>query len=215
MVGAPDMSAAMRDRVAATAPGWTLRTPDTTAVELQRVTASYGDPAPAALGGARATESAVRARMPPSRVIHIAAPFRMNSASPLFSSVLVAPDPAATGTVVADNDAALEAREVVNLDLRATAVVVSDGAAASMRDGAAASEAVQWAWRAAGVPSLVLPRWTVDGGAPAELLGELHRRLHAGESPANALQAARALLRAREETRAPYFWAGWIVIGPR
>ncbi len=211
-VGAPALPSSIRDRVAATAPGWTLRTPEVTEAELQHVTEPYTDPPAATLAGASATESALRAQAPAARTVHIAAPFRMNSASPLFSTVLLAGDDTAADRA-SENDGALEAREVMNLDLRARTVVMSDGAAASMRDGAAAAEAVQWSWRAAGVPSIVLARWPTDGEASAALLGALHEHLHAGDAPAAALQAARAALRAREETRAPYFWAGWIVIG--
>jgi CHAT domain-containing protein len=101
----------------------------------------------------------------------------------------------------------------MNLDLHARVVVMSDGAAASMRDGAAAAETVGWAWRAAGVPSLVMPRWTGDATASTALLGEFHQRVRAGDDPGRALQAARAAIRANEETRAPYFWAAWMVIG--
>ena len=212
-IGAPGLPGAVRDRVAATAPGWNLRSPEQTDAELRRVAGPYTEPAAVLLAATAATEPALRAQAPNAGSIHIAAPFRMNSASPLFSRVLLATDPT-TVERVSENDGMLESREVMNLDLHARAVVLSDGAAASMRDGAAAAETVQWSWRAAGVPSLVLARWTADGDAPAELLGALHAQLHAGASPARALQDAGAAMRAREATRAPYYWAGWMVIGP-
>jgi CHAT domain-containing protein len=90
---------------------------------------------------------------------------------------------------------------------------LSDGAATSMRDAAAAADTVGWAWRAAGVPSIVMTRWAGDEAVGAAMLGDFHTRLKAGELPDAALQGARAALRAREETRAPYFWAGWMIIG--
>jgi CHAT domain-containing protein len=45
------------------------------------------------------------------------------------------------------------------------------------------------------------------------LLKELYARLKAGDVPEVALQSARATVRAGEDTRAPYFWAGWMVVG--
>ena len=101
----------------------------------------------------------------------------------------------------------------MNLSMRAAVAVFSDGAATSMRDSAPAADTIRWAWRAAGVPSIVMSRWAGDDAAAAAMLAEFYKRLTAGEAPAAALQGARAVLRAREDTRPPYFWAGWMVIG--
>jgi hypothetical protein len=101
----------------------------------------------------------------------------------------------------------------MNLTLRAAVAVFSDGAATSMRDSAPAAETIRWAWRAAGVPSIVISRWAGDDAAAAALLAEFYTRLTAGAAPDAALQGARAAVRAREDTRAPYFWAGWMAIG--
>ena len=140
------------------------------------------------LAGAAATEAALREHLPQADAIHLGAPFRVNGASPLFSPVLLAPDPA--------NDGALEAREVMNLDLHASVAVLADGASMTMRDAADEVGAVGWAWRAAGVPAIVLPRWAGDDAASTTLLATLHERLRAGDAPDIALQAARAKVRA-------------------
>jgi CHAT domain-containing protein len=221
VVGSPDLPAATRTRVSATAPGWTLRSPDGADAEIRAVGVPFSEPAATVLSGAAATEAAVRAQAPAASALHLAGPFRVNSASPLFSPVLLAVEPAprADGAAAApvapaaENDGVLETREIMNLDLRSAVAVLSDGAAMSMRDSAPAADTVRWAWRAAGVPSIVMPRWAADGAAAAAMLAEFYKRLKAGETPENALQGARTTLRAREETRAPYFWAGWMVIG--
>jgi CHAT domain-containing protein len=143
-------------------------------------------------------------------VLHMAAPFRINAASPLFSPALLASttprqdDPA--------DDGVLETREIMNLTVPAATVVLSDGGAAAMRDGQAATGAIEWAWLAAGAGSLVLGRWSAEDAAP-ELLAEFHRRLVAGDAPADALRAARTKVRARAEWAAPYYWAGWMAVG--
>jgi CHAT domain-containing protein len=60
---------------------------------------------------------------------------------------------------------------------------------------------------------LVLPRWAVDHPAATQLLSIFHARLRAGDSPNVALRTAAATLRKRDETGAPFYWAGWLLIG--
>jgi CHAT domain-containing protein len=101
----------------------------------------------------------------------------------------------------------------MNLRLRARAAVFTDGMAMSMRNAAAATPTLQWIWLAAGVHALVLPRWMGDEPASEALLAELHARLKAGDAPADALQAARMKVRNAGATAAPFYWAGWMLVG--
>ena len=117
----------------------------------------------------------------------------------------LSPDPA--------NDGALEAREIMRLDLDATIAVLSDGATMTMRAAADEVGAVAWAWRAAGVPSLVLPRWAADVVVSTELLVAFLARLRAGDTPDVALQAARSPIRSRPKTSAPFYWASFMLVG--
>jgi CHAT domain-containing protein len=212
-VGFPALTAGDRESVAATAPTWTLRPPDAAEGELRAIAARFSDPPDARLSGAAATEAAFRDRAPSASVLHLAAPFRVNGASALFSPLLLSKDETPAADRTAANDGLLQARELMNLDLMAGVAVLSDGAAISTRDAAPAVATVQWAWHAAGVPSLVLARWTADEAASAVLLAELHARLRSGDPPETALQGAQRLLRAAGHTSAPYFWAGWEVVG--
>ena len=218
-VGSPELPAATRERVNTTAPGWTLRVPEAAEAEMRAVSVTFSEPSASVLSGAAATEPAVRAQAGTASALHLAAPFRMNGASPLFSPILLAVEPAppvegsARIAQTAENDGLLETREIMNLTLRAAVAVFSDGAATSMRDSAAAADTIGWAWRAAGVPSIVMSRWAGDDAAASAMLAEFYKGLKAGDTPDAALQGARAVVRAREETRAPYFWAGWMVIG--
>jgi len=178
--------------------------------------------------GSAATERAVREALPRAGRLHIAAPFRINAASPLFSSIVLAdpmpvaepaptpetagPRPPRPASDTAD-DGALELREVMNVSSGARVGVLSDGAATSMRDSAPATPVLEWAWLAAGIPSLVIPRWSVPPPSRDRVMTELHKRLQAGESPAAALAAAQRLLRSTPETAAPIHWAAWMVVG--
>ena len=60
------------------------------------------------------------------------------------------------GSASSDTDAVLDAREVMNLDLQARLAVLADGAAMAMRDASDDTAVVQWAWRGAGVPAVML-----------------------------------------------------------
>ncbi len=210
-VGAPELSAVVRDRLKATAPTWTLRAPETATREIKAATVPYEESDLTVQLAAAATEEAWRAEAARAALLHIAAPFRTNSASPLFSPVLLTtpatdrPDTAADGV--------LEAREIMNLRLLARGAVLTDGMTMSMRNAAAATPTLQWAWLAAGVPAVVLPRWMTDEAAGEALVAELHARLKAGDAPADALRAARMKIRNNEATAAPFYWAGWMVVG--
>ena len=212
-VAAPEIASSTRDRLQATAPGWTLRSNETADGEMQAIAAVFNDSPATTLTGSSATEAAFRDRAGTAAIIHVAAPFRMNGASPLFSSILLTPEAAATD-LPPEKDGLLEAREVMNLDLHAALTLFSDGGSASMRGGASAAGVVGWAWRAAGIPTIVLPRWTTDDPLTAETLQAIYGGVTAGgESPAFAVRAAATQIRSAEATRAPYYWAIWQVVG--
>jgi tetratricopeptide (TPR) repeat protein len=212
-VATPETPPSVRDRLQATAPGWSLRPADAADAEIQAIAPVFDDVPAKVLTGSSATESTFRDLAGTAAIIHIAAPFRMNGASPLFSSILLTPE-SGEGAPLPDKDGALEAREVMNLDLHGALAVFSDGGSASMRGAASAADVVGWAWRAAGIRAVVLPRWTSDDRTSATLLNALYARLTGGEaSPEVAVRSAAAEIRAAEATRAPYYWAAWQVVG--
>jgi CHAT domain-containing protein len=212
IVGSPELPPSARDRLNVTSPGWTLPDTDAASAEARTIAGLFEESAVTQLAGASATEAALRGQGAGASLIHAAAPFRMNGASPLFSPLLLTADPAAA-SLPADNDGVLELREVMNLELRARVVVFSDGGTASLRGAAPAAEFVRWAWRAAGVPAVVLSRWRTEPAESMRLLKELYVRLKDGSTPEIALEGARAAVRAAADTRAPYFWAGWMAVG--
>ncbi len=208
-VSAPTLAAEVAERFEQIAPGWTLRAGEGADREVASALKPYDEGDRLVLKESAATESAVVAQAGDTAVLHIAAPFRINGASPLFSPILLAGGSAPTP----NDNGALEAREVMNLSLHSRAVILSDAAATSMRDGAAAADVVQWAWLAAGVPSTVMVRWTADSAASDALLAQFHRRLVSGAEVGAALQGARAAIRKHPKWADPYYWAGWMVLG--
>ena len=208
-VASPELTPASTERMIATAPGWPLRIDASPVTEARSVAAALEAPDDAVVTGSSATETMFRERAPSASMLHISAPFRVNSASPLFSPILLAGD----ATAAPDRDGLMEARELFDLDLPAQFAVFTDGAALSMRAAAPAAAVVGWAWRAAGVPAIIIPRWPSDPSATATLMEEFYRQVKAGAAIDEALQRARAAVRAKEDMRAPVFWAGWMLLG--
>ena len=225
-IGAPDLAPLRSAQLKLVAPGWALRTSATADAEIQAAAAAYPPQDATVLSGAAATEAAFR-DLRDSPMIHVAAPFRINAASPLFSRIVLSegaavPDggteqqaPAPALPRRPQDDGSLELREIVNLEFGAAAVVFSDGAATSMRDGAAAADVVQWGWLAAGVRTLLIARWPAPPAAGSRLLAEFHKQLQDGVGPAAALRAAQQVLRRDPATAAPLHWAGWMLLGAR
>ncbi len=212
-VTTPEIPDATRDRLQAVAPGWTLRSAEAAEGEMEAISAVFEDPGPTILRGSSATESAFRERVGTAAVSHIAAPFRMNGASPLFSSILLTPQ-SGDGGHPPDEDGVVEAREVMNLQLAPGVTVFTDGGSTAMRGAASATDVVSWAWRAAGVPAIVLPRWATDDPAAKSMLQKIYTAVFkGGETPASAVHEASSEIRATEATRAPYYWAAWQVVG--
>jgi hypothetical protein len=123
-VGAPELPPTLRDTLARTAPTWTLRPAEHGERENKAIAAALDPKAATAaqppvsqiLSAAAATETAFRAQVSAAGAIHVAAPFRINAASPLFSPILFAQAPRpAEGASVASDDGVLESREVMNL----------------------------------------------------------------------------------------------------
>ncbi|HEY7501856.1 MAG TPA: CHAT domain-containing tetratricopeptide repeat protein [Vicinamibacterales bacterium] len=204
VVAAPQLPAAVVDGLAQTAPDWPIRLAASGEREVKELSASIDPERLIVIQADGASEAAVRERIRQADVLHLAAPFRVNGASPLFSQMLLTPD--------ASNDGALESREIMNLDLAARVAIFSDGTAMTMREAADEVPAIAWAWRAANVRTVVMPRWTADEARSTEMLTELHARLRAGDTPEAAVQSARAKVRRSSAGAVPLQWAGWIVI---
>jgi tetratricopeptide (TPR) repeat protein len=217
-VAAPVLPAALTTHIAQTAPDWSIRAPDAAEREAKLAAADREPSSAIVLTGAGATKASVREALAEASAIHIAAPFRVNGASVLFSPILLSgPASAATDSAPAPAssvaDAMLDLRDVFNLDSRARVSVLSDGAALSMRDAASELGVVQWAWRAAGVPWIVLSRWPSDDGAREIVVREVQKQTQAGKSPDEALLAARQAVQRKPAFKAPFYWTGWMIVG--
>ena len=212
ILAAPSVPATVADSLKTTAPSWTIRAPEAAENESLRIQSALAEGTVTTLAHADATEEAFRASAGTASVLHLAAPARLNAASPLFSPMLLA-RPEAIAEAPVTNNGILEAREIPNMPLAARLAVLSDPAALSMREAAGALPAVQWVWRAGGVEGLIIRRWASDETATAEMLGHFYERLRSGTSPSEAMAAARTAL--RKAGAPPQVWAGWMILSAR
>ncbi|PYT03974.1 MAG: hypothetical protein DMF60_16750 [Acidobacteria bacterium] len=178
--------------------------------------------------GAQASEELAKRESGKFRMIHFAAPARLNDASPLYSHITL------TQSEENNNeDGLLEVWEVMKLDLKAELITLSASELARARTSSGDGFAgVSWALFVAGCPTLALSQWKVDAPSTTELMLDFYRNLTRGGLEAAAsrrsrnaqdaltgIGAARALQKAilkqlaSERYRHPFYWAGFKVIG--
>lgn len=155
-----------------------------------------------------ARESVFKAEAEQYDVIHVAAHAIVDNAAPMYSAIVLA------SANDEREDGLLEAREVVDLDLDANLAVLS--ACDTARGKVGAGEGVigiAWAFFAAGCPTTVVSQWKAESRATSRLMVELHRRLTAGDTTAEALRVAQRKLRASREWSHPFYWAPFVAVG--
>jgi CHAT domain-containing protein/Tfp pilus assembly protein PilF len=165
--------------------------------------------------GAEARESTFKSEAGQFRILHLATHGLLDDTHPMYSSLLLTPD--ADGK----DDGLLEAREIMQMDLRADLAVLS--ACETGRGHISAGEGVvglAWAFFVAGTPTTVVSLWNVESVSTADLMLEFHRRLHAAaRSGQDTLQTAESLRQAQlhllhsSHTAHPFYWAGFSTVG--
>ncbi len=162
-----------------------------------------------------AREGRVRAEAGRHRSLHFAAHGLLDSASPMYSALLLAAEPAGS-----DDDGRLEARELINLRLIADLAVLSACETGRGRIGSGEGMiGLSWALLMAGSANVVVSQWRVDAASTEALMVEMHRRLRQESKTAGAVDVAAALrqaaltVKAGARYRHPFYWAGFTLIG--
>jgi CHAT domain-containing protein len=179
---------------------------------LQRL---YGSRQSEVYSGAEARESRFKSEAGKFRILHLATHGILDNTSPMYSSVLL------SAKDDGKEDGVLEAREIMQMDLKADLVVLS--ACETARGHISAGEGViglTWALFVAGTPTSVVSQWEVDSVSTVTLMLAFHRALKSEAhdsgsafSTARALQRAELqLLRSRQYAH-PFYWAGFVVVG--
>jgi CHAT domain-containing protein/Tfp pilus assembly protein PilF len=166
--------------------------------------------------GSDAREARVKSEAPKYEILHFATHGLLDDRNPMFSYLTLAQssgDP--------NEDGLLEAREIINMDLRAELAVLS--ACEMARGWVGAGEGVigmTWSLFVAGVPTTVASQWKVDSASTTSLMIDFHRRLttqrsnvRSKEKKAESLRQAALGLSRSERYRHPFYWAGFVMVG--
>jgi CHAT domain-containing protein/Tfp pilus assembly protein PilF len=181
--------------------------------QVQALRRVYGPGASRILVRAEAGEERVRAEAGRFGTLHFATHARIDDRSPLFSYLLMA----GSGED-AERDGRLEAREVLDLQLSASLVVLSACETGLGRQGAGEGTiGLSWAFALAGSPNVVASHWKVDAASTTALMTGFHARLQrapaARADVAEALRQASLALRRDPRYRHPFYWAGFFLTG--
>ena len=164
--------------------------------------------------GRAATESALRAALVRSSIVHVASHAILNSVSPMFSRIELA-KPA---TVQPDDDGRLEVHELLGIRVKSRLVFLSGcetgaGTAGSTsfrrgQDYATLSQAFLYA----GARDVVATLWRIDDERAAAFAARFYVKL-ADRSPVEALAAAQRGMIRDPVLSAPRYWAGYTLSG--
>ena len=185
------------------------------------------------LSGDQATETAMYAAAPGSRIIHLAthgffsrgecrAAIDDGGLNPMVLSGLVLAGANAGGTSGAAGDGIVTAEEIAGLDLRGTELVLLSACETALGDTTRAGEGVlglQRGFAIAGAGAVAMSLWSVPDAETSTLMqtliSETGRRRNS--SPAAALRKAQLELLERNREAfglaRPETWAAWIVSG--
>lgn len=142
------------------------------------------------------------------QILHLATHGILNDASPMYSYLALAQGDSGT------EDGLLEARELMNLNLKADLVALSacDTALGKIGKGEGMI-GLSWALFVAGTPATVVSQWKVHSESTTELMLSFHRNLKAGATKAEALRNASLKLSKSSQYYHPFFWAPFVLIG--
>jgi CHAT domain-containing protein/tetratricopeptide (TPR) repeat protein len=182
--------------------------------EVRALKMLYGSRESQVYTGNDAREDRFKSEAGSFRILHLATHGILDNASPMYSNVLLASGD--TGK----EDGLLEAREIMQMDLKADLAVLS--ACETARGRISAGEGViglAWAFFVAGTSTTVVSQWKVESTSTAELMLAFHRARQSRQPGASPFRTARALQRAELKLlhdprfSDPVYWAGFIVVG--
>jgi CHAT domain-containing protein/Tfp pilus assembly protein PilF len=167
------------------------------------------------LSGYEAKEAVVKQEMGQYSLLHFATHGWFHARQGLRSGLLLAPE-----EIDSAEDGFLEAREIINIPLRAKMTVLSAcQSGQGQRSRGEGLIGLVWAFHAAGCPSVVASLWNVDDAATAVLMEAFYEKLRQGCRKDEALQQTMQSLRASAGKTAPaywahpYFWSGFQIYG--
>lgn len=159
--------------------------------------------------GADATEATLREAISKDhrwRALHLACHGLVDTKHPMRSYLALTADD--------EDDGALSAEEVLDLELRTDVAVLSaceTGRGKTYRGEGLTGLMSSFLY--AGAPRVICSLWKVPDDSTSALMKAFHRELGAGATAATALRKAQAEVRAKPEWAHPEHWAAWTLWG--
>jgi tetratricopeptide (TPR) repeat protein len=140
-------------------------------------------------------------------VLHLATHTRLDDQRPWRSSIVVAASDSS-------REGRLRASDIASLRLGARLAVLSgcESAGGHVLSGEGVL-GLTGAFAAAGVPAVIATLWPVQDRVTARLMKEVYISLGRGETVAAALRRAQLAMRDDPDTRHPFYWAGFVLVG--
>lgn len=178
--------------------------------EVQHIAGLFPPDRCRVLLGSESTETAVkRESLRRYRRLHFATHSLIDEQSPARCAVVLTPDDGA------EEDGLLEVNEIARLDLDCDLVVVS--ACQTGRGKLLSGEGVVGLSRAflyAGARAVVVSLWNVSDISTSRLMKNFYQNLTGGMTNAAALRRAKLdMLSSGQQTRHPYYWSPFVMIG--
>ena len=174
--------------------------------EIDGLRQVYGPEKIKVFNAAHADADRIKREAPNYQVLHVAAHGVFENRNPMNSYLVLAKAGKPEAGV-------LEARTMMDLDLRADMVVLS-GCETGRGDGGSGEGlmGMSWALFIAGSPTTVASQWKVESDSTSELMVDFHRNLHR-VTKAKALQQAALEVMKKPEYRHPFYWSGFVLMG--
>ena len=165
----------------------------------------YGPEKIKIFNAADADADSIKREAPNYQVLHLAAHGVFENRNPMNSYLVLAKAGKPEAGV-------LEARTMMDLDLRADMVVLSGCETGRGDGGGEGLIGMSWALFIAGSPTTVASQWKVESDSTSELMLDFHRNLH-HVTKARALQQAALEVMKKPEYRHPFYWSGFVLMG--
>ena len=181
--------------------------------EVTSIAKTFGPVGSKMFIGREASEKTFRAQASTYATIHLATHGVLDNRQPLYSHLLLTKTEGDS-----ENDGLLEAREIMNVDLRADLVVLSACETANGRISPGEGVVgMSWAFFVAGTRSMLVSQWKVNSASTSQLMVDFYQARSSNPSRydgnAAALRAAALRMMKNQQFRHPFYWAGFVLIG--
>ena len=172
---------------------------ETVAAGLREI---YGPARTTVYSGTEANLAHIRQEVSGYQVVHVATHGVFQDRSPMLSYLVLA------------EQSAMDAREMMDLPLRASLVVLS--ACETGRGETVNGEGLlgmTWALLVAGSPAVVTSQWKVESRSTTDLMLAFHRGMKAGAAKTDALRKASLAVMSNPAYHHPFYWAAFDLVG--